>query len=142
MKRKFIILTSFLLLGIVLMAQPKELRKKNQGNPEMVQSLKIAYLTKELGLSSAEAEKFWPIYNSYVEDIKQARLTKKEDILGVEEEILNIRKKYKNDFRKSLNNSDERLNKLLNADKNFNNMLRSELQQRKKMQNIKKPGNN
>lgn len=142
MKIRFIMLASFLLSGMVLMAQPKQLRKNNPGNPEMVQSLKIAFLTKELGLSSAEAEKFWPIYHSYTEDIKQARLTKKEDVLGVEEEILNIRKKYKNDFRKSLNNSDERLNKLLNADKNFNNMLRNELQQRKKMQNFKRPDNN
>ncbi len=32
---------------------------------ERVQALKVAYITKALDLTSAEAEKFWPIYNEY-----------------------------------------------------------------------------
>ena len=32
---------------------------------ERVQALKVAFITKALNLTSAEAEKFWPIYNEY-----------------------------------------------------------------------------
>src|SRR5690606_1029852 len=39
---------------------------------EQLKSMKIAFMTSELALTSAEAEKFWPIYNAY--DSKQFEL--------------------------------------------------------------------
>ena len=39
---------------------------------EKVKALKVAYLTNNLSLTTAEAEKFWPIYNAY--DEKQFEL--------------------------------------------------------------------
>ena len=39
---------------------------------EKVKALKVAYLTNNLSLTTAEAEKFWPIYNAY--DDKQFEL--------------------------------------------------------------------
>ena len=41
---------------------------KNPG--EKVRSLKIAYITQELELTSKEAEKFWPVYNEYDRKIR------------------------------------------------------------------------
>lgn len=38
---------------------------KTASGSERVQALKVAYITKALDLTSAEAEKFWPIYNEY-----------------------------------------------------------------------------
>lgn len=32
---------------------------------EQVKAMKVAFLTTELNLSTQEAEKFWPLYNSY-----------------------------------------------------------------------------
>jgi hypothetical protein len=32
---------------------------------ERVQALKVAFITKQLDLTPAEAEKFWPVYNEY-----------------------------------------------------------------------------
>ncbi|HTL81920.1 MAG TPA: hypothetical protein VL651_09465 [Bacteroidia bacterium] len=32
---------------------------------ERVQSLRVAYFTKRLDLTAAEAQKFWPVYNEY-----------------------------------------------------------------------------
>lgn len=40
---------------------------------ERVQALKVAFITKALDLSSAEAEKFWPIYNEYQDKRETAR---------------------------------------------------------------------
>ena len=49
---------------------------------EKVQQLKIAYITKELSLTSTEAEKFWPIYNEMdkklVANRKEKRKTMKD----------------------------------------------------------------
>ena len=39
---------------------------------EQIKSLKVAFLTTELDLSSQESEKFWPLYNAY--DNKQFEL--------------------------------------------------------------------
>ncbi|PKP24688.1 MAG: hypothetical protein CVU03_11425 [Bacteroidetes bacterium HGW-Bacteroidetes-2] len=32
---------------------------------EKIKALKIAFITQELNLSSADAEKFWPVYNNF-----------------------------------------------------------------------------
>lgn len=56
------IILSFLLiflLGFSALAQDK-----NESR-EKIKSLKIAYLTEQLALTSSEAEKFWPIYNAF-----------------------------------------------------------------------------
>jgi hypothetical protein len=48
----------------------------------------------------------------------------------MEENVVNIRKKYKPEFKRVL--SDEgRVNKIFTADKNFRDILRKELQSRK-----------
>ena len=62
--------------------------------------------------------------------MKKARKEKNENILAFEEAALNIRKKYKNDFKKALG-SDERVNKAMGADRAFMGMIREELENRK-----------
>lgn len=42
---------------------------------EKIKTLKIAYLTEKLNLTATEAQKFWPIYNSYYQ--KQSSLKSK-----------------------------------------------------------------
>ncbi len=127
-----IILSCFSLFGIA----QKENEMRGGRN---VESLKIAYITRELTLSPEEAQKFWPIYNNYVEELKSIRKERKDDndILAIEENVLNIRKKYKPDFKKVLL-GDDRVNKILTIDREFNNILRKELQQRMQMRNKQK----
>ncbi len=45
-------------------------------NWEKIKSLKVAYITEHLDLSSKEAQEFWPVYNSY--EGKRYSLRKKE----------------------------------------------------------------
>ncbi|MHB0755011.1 sensor of ECF-type sigma factor [Polaribacter sp. M15] len=40
---------------------------------EKIKALKIAYLTEQLNLTSAEAEKFWPVYNAYNDEQNSIR---------------------------------------------------------------------
>ena len=37
---------------------------------EKIQSLKIAFITQKLQLTTDEAEKFWPVYNQYDNEIR------------------------------------------------------------------------
>jgi hypothetical protein len=93
-------------------------------------SVQVEYLTKELQLTSEESEKLWPVYNNYKNDIKSIKKEDQSDQIVLEEKVLNIRKKYKDDF-KAILGSDERVNKLFVAEKNFKEMLRKELIQRR-----------
>lgn len=45
---------------------------------EKVEQLKIAYFTKELNLTTSEAEKFWPIYNEMEGKIKEIRKSRRK----------------------------------------------------------------
>ncbi len=47
---------------------------------EKIRTLKIAYITQELSLTSSEAEKFWPIYNAHDSKINELRRSERHDI--------------------------------------------------------------
>jgi hypothetical protein len=130
-------LLSFLVVGIT-MAQPPERPagprgKGSRPSKENVEALKVAFMTRHLNLTIEEAQKFWPAYNACFEELKKARQEKKEDVLAFEEASLNIKKKYRNDFKKALG-SDERVNKALTADRAFMEMIKRELQNRREGQ--------
>ena len=42
-------------------AQGEKMKEKR----EQIKTMKVAFLTTELDLTSAEAEKFWPVYNAF-----------------------------------------------------------------------------
>ena len=135
MKKIILSFLVFFLVVAVTMAQPPERPmgprgKGSRPSKENIEALKVAFMTKHLNLNVDEAQKFWPAYNACFEELKKARQEKNEDILAFEEAALNIRKKYKNDFKKALG-SDERVNKAMGADRAFMGMIREELENRK-----------
>lgn len=109
------------------------------------ETIRKAYITRELNLSPKEADEFWPVYNNYTKEIKQARTQFANDEVAFEEKIVEIRKKYKPNFQKVLGNNPQRANKLFTADKAYRDKLRQELvnrqQLKKGMQNpqVKRP---
>ncbi len=96
-----------------------------------LQSLEIAFLTRELALTPAEAKKFWPVYNKYAEEMRGTMHNRDVDVLDRQQQMLDIRKKYKNDFNRIL--SADRTNKLFEAELRFREMVKRELQQRREM---------
>lgn len=106
-----------ILFSIVSIAQP------NKEKIEKVKALKVAYITKELNLSTTEAEKFWPVYNAYDEKQFELRHTKMKTIMkrlkddgldklsdkeaatvlsemeSIDEELLTLRKKFVKDAK-------------------------------------------
>lgn len=59
----------FFCLGLIgtMYAQPDPERLKE------IETVKIAYITKEVNLTPKQAEKFWPVYNEYSAKRKEVR---------------------------------------------------------------------
>lgn len=68
MKLKKLFPILLLLISFSFYGQGEKMREKK----EQIKALKVAFLTNELKLTSNEAEKFWPVYNTF--DDKQFEL--------------------------------------------------------------------
>jgi len=135
MKKILLIIVFALGVSVVSFAQDDGGEKGNGGRLE---ALKIGYLTKKLNLTTEEAQKFWPIYNQYMDEIRKTRIDarqNKEGEIPTEEKLLNIRKKYNGEFNKAL--SSEKVNTFFKAEKEFGTVLQKELMERRmqKMEN-------
>ena len=84
-----------LLAGMSASAQP------DRGDwKERMQSGKIAFLTMEIGLTTEEAQNFWPIYNKVSEDLDKAMYETFRSYMELEK-ALNVLDKFRNRFRTS-----------------------------------------
>lgn len=132
-KTLYLIFCSFSICFAALAQPPQD----SSRIPPNLQGLKVAFVTKQLSLTNDEAQKFWPVYYSYSSELRMARKGQKEDVLAMEENMLNIRKKYKTEFKKILI-TDDRVNKALTVDRDFINVVKNELQQRAKARGRRK----
>ena len=111
-------------------------QERNPRDGGRLEAYKIAYLTNKLKLSSEEAQKFWPIYNKYINEIRQTKIQNRQiDEIDLEEKIVNIRKRYKNEFTHAL--PGERVNQFFKVDKEFNTSVMKELQERRELNQIR-----
>ncbi len=90
---KMLLLLVFLSVGFEAFSQDND-DDQDSSKREKVEQLKIAYITKELNLTSEEAQKFWPIYNEMDSKLKANRkeqrkvvkeLREKRDVLKEDE---------------------------------------------------------
>ena len=97
-----------------------------QGNRDKIKALKIAFITEKLNLSEKEAQQFWPIYNSFEEDMsslkRQAYNTRKEVDLGAisDEDAVQLLKQIRtNENKKHALENDfiDKLSKVISAKK-------------------------
>jgi Spy/CpxP family protein refolding chaperone len=138
MKTKKIITTLLVLFSFIGFAQDDPSKK------EQIKALKTAFITTELDLTSAEAEKFWPIYNAFEEKQFELRhekirsyqnrlekdlttISEKEaaqllaKIEATEDELHQLRKKFNADIKGVL--SAIKIIKLRKAEDNFHRKL-------------------
>lgn len=121
---------------------------------EQIKSLKVAFLTTELDLSSQESENFWPLYNTY--DNKQfeirhqkmkafksklnndalSKMSEKEaaaflnQIEAADEELFLLRKKFSKNLRAILPAS--KILRLRKSEDDFNRKLLQQYRDRSK----------
>jgi Spy/CpxP family protein refolding chaperone len=137
MKKNLLIIFLVCLMHFVSNAQPP------QGPPphKNIQAIKVAFITRQLNLTAEEAQKFWPVYNAYSGSIKKIRIEQKQDVLGFEEKALAERKKLKAEMKKILV-SEDRANIAMKIDRDFNEVLRNELKDRRDNGNGRKRKSN
>jgi hypothetical protein len=133
MKKFYILVLVFMTFGLNGIAQ----KLKPGGRPETVEAIKIAYFTRKLNLTPEEAQKFWPVYNQYSDELRQLRQQNADlDEVDLEEKVVNLRKKYKDDFGRAL--PAEKVNQFYKVDKEFTMFLRNELQERNQLRQNRK----
>ena len=119
--KRFLLLTSFIFTFLIGVAQ----------NGNRLEALKIAYITKKLDLSPEEAQKFWPIYNMYSAELKQARqnaIKNNSSEIELDEATLNIRKKYSTQFGQVL--SPQKVDAFFRSEKEFGHFVQKEMERR------------
>lgn len=122
--KKMITLFTLIIIGTSLQAQPPQKR-------EELEALRIAYISKQLELTPAEAEKFWPVYNHFQtlqRNMMREQREKQIPELEFQEKMLNLRKQSKPEFLKAI--SEQKFDKMLRIERSWGEMLRKELQRR------------
>ena len=124
----------FLLFGFItfatLLTYGQDLADTGNGR-EKIKMLEIGYLTRQLQLSSNEAEKFWPLFNKYRKELRTVVKDKNiNDALERQQKVLDLRRKYRTDFSSVLD--EDRGKKVYEAEDRFKAMVRREMQQRRK----------
>jgi Spy/CpxP family protein refolding chaperone len=49
------------------------------GKREEIEAMKVGFITKHLDLTPEEAQKFWPVYNQYSNELKSVRKARRAD---------------------------------------------------------------
>lgn len=124
------ILVAILFTFLESTAQPPRAENENRAaEMRKIQAMEMAFITKELNLSPEEAQKFWPVFNQYRSAFKNIAVEKKSgDQLEKQQRMLDLRKKYRDDFTKVL--TQERANRVFGAEEDFRSMVRKEFQKR------------
>jgi hypothetical protein len=117
-----------------------------------IKASKVAFLTNELNLTTIEAEKFWPLYNTFEDkqreikkekikgyrnrlDYSDDKLTEKEAAAALaqmektEDELYQLRKKFISDLKVILPVT--KILKLKKADEDFNRKLLKQYKDKK-----------
>lgn len=71
------ILLTFFLSSTIAFAQPGP---RQQERKEDIESMKIAFITKKVNLTSEEAKEFWPVYNQYSDKLAELRKKRRQDL--------------------------------------------------------------
>jgi hypothetical protein len=126
--KRFVLFALLFTAGFTIRAQ----------NGNRLEALKIAYITNKLNLSPEEAQGFWPIYNQYSLELKVARLkaiNNKSSEIELDENILNIRKKYSTLFSQVL--PPAKVDTFFKSEKEFGHFVEKEIERRQLRQQLK-----
>ena len=115
--KKLYLLMAFVSIAGFASAQEDLPSEKRQQD---IEALKVAFISKELELTPDEAQKFWPVYNQYAKELK-ATIKDDADVLDRDEKVLNLRKRYMDQFTKVL--GQQRMNRIFNAEGRFRQLL-------------------
>ena len=128
-KIKSTLVMTLMLTSLLLSAQPNQ---EGKNRSEKIESMRIAFITENLNLNAAEAQKFWPVYNGYRNDLKTLRQNFKkteedgtpltaDERLEFDQKKLDLKKLYKPQLEAAIGK--EKLNLLMTAEEEFKKEL-------------------
>ncbi len=131
MKQLFTLMIFFLgIAGVAYAQEPTQ--KPDIKQEQKIQALEIAFISRKLDLTPEEAQKFWPIYNEYKKEMRQAMIAQKNDpntdVVVTEQKLVDIKKKYRDRFIGVI--GQPRMNKLFEAEREFRGVLLNQLKNR------------
>jgi len=77
MKREIVIILSFVFVFLNLAVNAQD-RESHEARMEKYRTEKVSFLSTRLDLTSAEAEKFWPIYNQMEKERWEAQKARRD----------------------------------------------------------------
>jgi hypothetical protein len=113
-------------------AQENQPADENQ-KQEKIKALYVAFITEKLELTADEAQKFWPVHTQFTNEIKGVKQDLPE--LDKQQSILNIKKKYQDNFNRILGN--KRCERFFRLDGEFKRKLLEKI--RKQRQEQRRP---
>ena len=87
MKKKYFLSLFLFFHGYFCLSQQPPV----EDDANRVEVVKMAYITRELNLTPQEAQNFWPVYNNYENEIKQARNQYPNDEVAFEKKVVEIK---------------------------------------------------
>ena len=94
-----------------IQAQERQQHRNMQQNRERIEAQRVAFITDRLDLSSAEAEKFWPVYNEFKDKLKDKQQSWRKQHDFKPENIAEMTDLEAQEFAKAqLNHEQEMLN--------------------------------
>ena len=118
---KLILILSLIFCGISIHAQ----------DDNKIAGIRKEYLTKELALTSSEADAFFPVYNEYIHKKRETRRSLRSEktssdnsvdkIIDLEQDLIDLQREYLEKFRKIL--PEKKIVQLLEAEKKFKTMM-------------------
>ena len=125
--------------------------QRGGGKRERIESMKIAFITKRLDLTPAEAKTFWPVYNQFQDEMETLHKSHRENLaderrnfdslsdgqieklvdaeISTRQQELDVVKKYLPQFKKIL--PIRKVGMLFRAEEDFKRKLLDMLQDRK-----------
>ncbi len=71
--KRLIVLFCLVVIVYPSISQPWRGQFRDSEHHENIRSMKIAFITDRLSLTSEEAQQFWPLYNKYNEEMQEIR---------------------------------------------------------------------
>jgi hypothetical protein len=138
-KNKMLLLALSLVSYIGLNASAPVLQQTEESRADKIEALRIAFISQQLSLTPAEAEKFWPVYNQYKGDLETIRKNFKtngqpltaEQQIDLEQKKLDLKKKYKPLFEGAIGK--DKVNQLYNLERKFQEKLKEIIERRQEM---------
>jgi Spy/CpxP family protein refolding chaperone len=131
--KKLLLLISFIGLNQLTMVAQDAPLEPNPKAEEKIQSLEVAYISRKLELTPEEAQKFWPVFNEYKKETRKIhqehRKNPNGDVLEMEQNLINTRKKYKDQFTGVIGQA--RTNDFFKAEHQFKAVLLNKIKERR-----------